>query len=201
MPRSQLSEAEMEEMRGRLSDTALSVYRHEGLAALSFRRLAEAAGISHTLPYRYFGNKEALLARMRADALGRFERYVRDYEKRTDEPLAQVRAIAEGYLAFATELPADYLLIFATEQPSPEQYPNVLKARRSLFDHVVAAVQRCVDHGLISGQAREISHHVWVALHGLLSLHTADQLVHGMSLEELVGPMLDRLLGDDTAKK
>ncbi|NKI16020.1 TetR/AcrR family transcriptional regulator [Spongiibacter sp. KMU-166] len=194
MPRLQQSQEEVEVMRSRLSLTALEVYRREGLSALSFRRIAEAAGISHTLPYRYFDNKEALLARMRADALSRFESYVREYEERVEGALEKVQSIAEGYLAFARELPEDYMLIFATEQPSPEQYPDVLAARCRVFDHVVDAVQRCVECGDLQGNAREISHHVWVALHGLLSLHTADQLVHGMALEEIVGPLLQRLL-------
>ena len=87
------------------------------------------------------------------------------------------------------------MLIFATEQPSPELYPDVLAARRDVFDHVVAVLQRCIDAGLLRGQAREIAHHFWVALHGLLSLHTADQLVHGMELDEIVVPLIQRLLG------
>jgi len=195
MPRIQLSEDEMESMRARLSTTALDVYRREGLSALSFRRIAEAAGISHTLPYRYFENKEALLARMRADALATFEAYVREYESRADSPLGKVQSVAEGYLTFAREHPEDYMLIFATEQPSPELYPDVLAARRDVFDHVVGVLQRCIDAGLLRGQAREIAHHFWVALHGLLSLHTADQLVHGMELDEIVVPLIQRLLG------
>ena len=181
-------------MRGRLSATALDVYRREGLSALSFRRIAEAAGISHTLPYRYFENKEALLARMRADALGTFEAYVREYESRSDEPLGKIQEVAEGYMTFAREHPDDYMLIFASHQPAPELYPDVLAARRDVFDHVVGVVQACIDAGLLSGPAREIAHHFWVALHGLLSLHTADQLVHGMELDEIVEPLIQRLL-------
>lgn len=194
MPRMQQSEQELESMRGRMSAAALELYRRQGLVSLSFRRIAEAMGISHTLPYRYFENKEALLARMRAEALGRFEAYVRCYEERADEPLARVQSIAEGYLAFAREHAEDYVLIFATEQPSPELYPEVLAARRQVFDHVVDALQCCIDAGLLAVDAREFAHHVWVALHGLLSLHTADQLVHGMVLEEIVGPLIQRLL-------
>ncbi|GAB3377489.1 TetR/AcrR family transcriptional regulator [Spongiibacter taiwanensis] len=200
MPRAQQSEQEVESMRARLSEAALVLYRSDGLLSLSFRRIAEVLGISHTLPYRYFDNKEALVARMRADALGRFESYVRDYETRAHEPLEKVYSIAMGYLAFAREHAEDYMLIFASQQPAPEQYPQVLAARRRVFDHVVEGVQRCVDAGLLAVDAREFSHHVWVALHGLLSLHTADQLVHGMRLEEIIKPLLERLLGSARTK-
>ncbi len=194
MARLQLSSEELETMRAHLSDVALGVYRQEGLAGLSFRRLAESAGVSHTLPYRYFDNKEALLARMRTDALARFEVYVREFEGRADKPLAQVESVAQGYMAFAIEHPQDYMLIFSAEQPSPERYPEVLAMRRRLVDHVVDLVQRCIDKGELAGNAREIAHHFWVALHGLLTLHTTDQLVHGMDLEEILPSLIQRLL-------
>ena len=41
-------------MRCQLVDAGLALYRSAGLEAVSLRRLADAVGISHTLPYRYF---------------------------------------------------------------------------------------------------------------------------------------------------
>ncbi|HSW11192.1 MAG TPA: TetR/AcrR family transcriptional regulator [Solimonas sp.] len=181
-------------MRTRLSSAGLDVYRQEGLEAVSFRRLAELLDVSHTLPYRYFQNKDALLARMRADALGRFESYVREHESRADGPLAQVHAVADAYIAFASRHQAEYLLIFATHQPAPELYPEVLQARRQVFDHAVEVLQRCIDAGLLRGEALELAHALWIGLHGLMTLHVAGQLVHGRTLDELVEPLLGRLL-------
>jgi AcrR family transcriptional regulator len=195
MPRAQLTTDQVETMRRRLSSAALRIYLDDGLEGVSFRRLAEAMGVSHMLPYRYFENKEALLARMRADALSRFEDYVREHESRSDNALTRVLAVAEAYVVFARQHPAEYLLIFATHQPSVDLYPELLSARRSLFDHAVEAAQRCIDEGRLSGNARELAHAVWVSLHGLLTLHAAGQLLHGMSLDELVEPLIRRILG------
>ena len=194
MPRAQLTTDELEAMRRRLSAAGLEIYRAEGLEGVSFRRLAELLSVSHTLPYRYFDNKEALLARMRVDALTRFEAEVREHESRADGPMAQVHAVAEAYVAFASRNQAEYLLIFATHQPAVEQYPEVMEARRSLFEHAVEVLQRCIDGGLLRGDARELAHALWVTLHGLMSLHAAGQLMHGKRLEELVEPLLGRLL-------
>ncbi|WP_162932270.1 TetR/AcrR family transcriptional regulator [Solimonas sp. K1W22B-7] len=185
---------EVEAMRRRLSSAGLRIYRQEGLEALTFRRLADALDVSHMLPYRYFDNKDALLARMRVDALGQFESYVREHESRADGPMAQVHAVAEAYVAFAQQHPAEYLLIFATHQPAPGQYPEVLQARRSVFEHAVEVLQRCIDQGRLQGEASELAHALWVNLHGLMTLHAAGQLVHGKTLEQLVEPLLGRLL-------
>lgn len=199
MPRAQLTTDELESMRSRLCSAALELYRQEGLEAISFRRLAEAVGLSHTLPYRYFENKEALLARMRTEGMQRFESFIRAHEQPSSTPLARVRAIALAYIEYARMHPADYLLVFASHQPSPEQYPELLAARRSLFEHAVDAVQQCEDTGALDGDARQIAHAFWVSLHGLMSLHAANQLVHGYDIDELVEPLIARLLGQAAA--
>ncbi len=182
-------------MRRKLTAAALRIYVEEGLEAVSFRRLAEVTGVSHTLPYRYFDNKEALLAHMRVDALGGFERYVRENGARARTPQAQIVAVAEAYIMFARDQPAEYLLIFSTHQPAAELYPELLQARRSLFDHAVGVLERAIEAGLLNGDAREIAHEIWVGLHGLMTLHAAGQLVHGMGFDELVEPLMTRLLG------
>ena len=152
-------------------------------------------GLSHTLPYRYFAHKEALLVAMRVDCTVRFERFVREQEE-VDAPLLQrIRSIAAAYVEFARGNAAEYLLIFSTHQPPPDRYPELLAARRGLFDHAVEVVALCVQAGELHGEPRQIAHEFWIALHGLMTLHVANQLVHGRSLDELVEPLIDRMLG------
>lgn len=199
MPRAQLSTDELETMRQRLSDAALEIYRSEGLEAVTFRRLAEAMGLSHTLPYRYFENKDALLARMRTEGTRRFEAFVRAREPGAGSPLALIHSLAEAYIDFARTWQQDYLLIFSTHQLPPDRYPELLAARRSMFDHAVEIIQSGIDSGDIEGNPRELAHTFWINLHGLMTLHVANQLVHGMSLEQLAPPLIERILGSTAA--
>lgn len=195
MPRAQLTAAEEHAMRRRLAEAALAIYREEGLEALSFRRLAEAMGLSHTLPYRYFPNKEALLVAMRVDCTERLTRFVRQHEPPHAPPLARIRAIAAAYVEYARNHAAEYLLIFSTHQPPPDRYPELLAARRALFDHAVEVLALAVQAGELHGDPRQLAHEYWIALHGLMTLHVANQLVHGRSLEQLVQPLIERMLG------
>lgn len=195
MAKQQLSISERESMRQRLSVAATEIFQEHGLEAVSFRKLADMVDLSHTLPYLYFENKEALLARMRQDALGRFDDFLRRREVSGELPQRRLHSLIAGVLDFVKQCPADYLLIFSTHQPPPDRYPELLAARRHLFDHVVDAVKACIDAGLMEGEARRVTHGLWVTLHGLMSLHVANQLVHGYTLDELVWPIVERISG------
>lgn len=201
MARPQLSAEAVDGMRQRLVQAALAIYREKGLEAVSFRGLAEAIGLSHTLAYRYFDDKEALLTAMRLECTQAFERFVREHEAQRAPLLARIRSVAMAYVAFVQRHPAEYLLIFSTDQPSPADYPELLAARRSLFEHAVGAVAEGVEAGVLQGDAREIAHAFWISLHGLMTLHVAKQLVHGLSLEQLVEPVIARLLGPAAQRK
>lgn len=182
--------------RQRLVRLALDLYLREGADAVSFRRLAEAAGISHTLPYRYFESKEALLVALRVECTHHFERFVRARERRAAAPLAQIREIAAAYVAFVKAHPGEYQMIFSLHQPPPDQYPELLAARRSFFDHAVQVVQAAIDAGELQGEALPLAHLFWVSLHGLITLHVAGQLVHGRTLADLVEPLVGRMLAN-----
>lgn len=195
MPRLALTTAEMDSMRSRLCLAALEIFREKGLDAVSLRGLADMVGLSHTLPYRYFENKEALLAGVRVMCFERFEAYVRQREPKDARALDRVLSVVDSYVGFVNQHPADYQLIFATPQPPPSRYPELLAARKSLFEHAVELAQLCIDEGHVKGSARELAHSIWGGLHGLLTLHVANQLVHGYEIDELVRPTIYRILG------
>lgn len=196
MPRPALTPDAVDATRERLAAAGLALYREQGLEAVSFRAMAEALGISHTQPYRYFESKDALLAQMRVQAMQGFDAYIRAREPADAPVIARVRAVFAAYLAYVQAWAADYRLIFSIEQPPPDRYPALLAARRRLFEHAVDLVQDAIDTGLIRGEARARTHLIWAALHGLLSLHAANQLVHGATLEQLAEPLLALLFSD-----
>jgi AcrR family transcriptional regulator len=125
----------------------------------------------------------------------RFEEFVRGREALAQGTLDRVFAVLDAYRDFVLDHPVEYSLIFATAQPPPQRYPELLAARRRLFEHCVELVQKCIDDEILAGDAREITHAVWAALHGLLTLHVANQLVHGRTLEQLIRPMILQVLG------
>ena len=193
MARPSLTDDARSDMRQRLADAALDLHLSQGADAVSFRALAEALGISHTLIYRYFENKDALFAQVRRDAVRRFEAFVRARERSGETPMQRLRTVFSAYIEYVRSHPKEYLLILAPEQPAPDRYPELLAARQSLFDHAKDAVQACIDDGQIQGDALRISHAFWLGLHGLMTLYVANQLVHGCTLDELAPSLLNLL--------
>jgi len=71
MPKN-LSAAEVDAFRIRLCEVAQHRFASEGRDGVSMRQLADALGCSPMTPYRYFRNKDEILAAVRTAAFERF---------------------------------------------------------------------------------------------------------------------------------
>ncbi len=121
----------------------------QGQAALSVRRVADAAHTSHRAVYALFGSMQGLL-----DALATFG--YRDLATRvgelvpTDDPVADlVRAGVVGFRGFATSRPALFRLTFDDISPAALQQARVVEAAIASYDALAAWVARLRDAGLI----------------------------------------------------
>lgn len=100
------------DLRRTLIESALSIVTQEQDWSFSLRELARRAGVSHAAPHSHFAEKRDLLiavadvgfARLRDRMLEAVSRL-----KRADKALT---AAAQAYIAFATENPALYRLMF-----------------------------------------------------------------------------------------
>ena len=92
--------------RDRLVTVGTELLEEHGLAGISLRSIASAAGVSHGAPRRYFPTYQALLA---AVARGGLE----DLDRQVGPALAadDLRAAARAYLVFARERPEMFALI------------------------------------------------------------------------------------------
>src|ERR1017187_8575171 len=83
-------------------DTAWSMVRADGLAALSLRALAHAVDMEPQSLYTYFASKNALYDRMFADGNQELARRFADTEIPGD-PRAALRAVTRLFVNFAAE--------------------------------------------------------------------------------------------------
>ena len=92
------------DLKRALLDAALTLIDIRGRDALTLRETARRAGVSEAAPYRHFTNLDELLG---AVALEGFEMLIADLES-----TSSVRRIKAAYLAFATDFPGRYELMF-----------------------------------------------------------------------------------------
>ncbi len=195
MPRAPLSEDDIEFQRQRFCAAAMVLYRTKGYEAVTLRNLAQRLKLSHTLAYRYFDSKDALFARIRTDCVRNLLETIRSHDPIGERPVARIHAMALALLDFVRAHPDQYRLIFDIDQPPLHRHLPLLKARRELFDYIVDVIQEGVDSGEIHGDARTVMHCAWAAAHGALMLHAANQLIHGRTLDDLVQPLLETIIG------
>ncbi|SCW31372.1 MULTISPECIES: TetR/AcrR family transcriptional regulator [unclassified Pseudomonas] len=194
MARPVYSADETENLRQTLVRGALELYLEEGMDNVTLRRIAKRVGLSHTVGYRYFANKEALVAEMRRACLLELKAAAMPASDDERDPIERIRSTLRELLAFGSSQPAKYRLIFSDTQPDLTEYPPLLTERWEFFASCVDLVQTAIDQKRLHGNALLLTHGLWSLLHGMLSLHTANQLVHGLSLREMAWPLIDSFL-------
>lgn len=150
-------------------DAAEQVLREEGPQALSVRRIAERAGTSTQAVYTQYGGKPGL-----ADALYRegFRRLAERME-RLDlpaDPIERIRALSHAYRDNA--LANAHLYGLMTGNPIPEYEPPVESRREAMrtIRPLISAIVDAIAAGQLVGDPDRISHQMWAAGHGLISL-------------------------------
>jgi AcrR family transcriptional regulator len=127
--------ARHEETKQEILDTAWSMVRADGLAALSLRALAHAVGMEPQSLYTYFTSKNALYDRMFADGNQELARRFADTEIPGD-PRGALRATAHLFVEFAAQDQARYQLLFLRTlpgfQPSPTSYAIAVEVLNSV---------------------------------------------------------------------
>lgn len=192
MPRT-LSAEQVTEFRTRLCAVAQHRFATQGRDAVSMRQLADALGCSPMTPYRYFRNKDEILAAVRAAAFDRFAAALERAAAGARDPAVAGQAVGQAYVRFALEDPDGYRLMFDVSQPHPDRYPELMRASGRARATMTASIEALVAAGVFHGTPELLGLAFWSAMHGLVMLHLAGKLPGEPSFETIRGEIM-RLL-------
>lgn len=178
MPRV-LSEADVADFRERLCEAAERLFAEQGPDAVTMRQLAAELGVSPMTPYRYFKDKDDILAAVRTNGFNRFADALERARDGAASPRAKGAAVGEAYLTFAFEHPHTYKLMFDLNQPHEGDYPELVAAGNRARATMSAYVKDLVAAGDIVGDAEQIGAMFWAASHGAVVLELAGKLPPG----------------------
>ena len=184
MPRI-LSQNDVTDFRDRLCEAALKRFAEEGEAGISLRRLAGDLGVSPTTPYRYFRDKNEIVAAIRAQAFDRFADKLERAFQSSDDVRARADAVGRAYVAFAFADPQAYRLMFDLVQPDESLYPDLARAGQRARATMSAHLHAMKAAGKLAGDPELIGHVFWSALHGLIVLHLAGKLCGGPDFDAI----------------
>ena len=188
MARTALSQAEVEDFRETLCETATRLFAEEGYEGVTLRALAANLGCSPMTPYRYFENKAEIFEAVRTSAFSRFADAQEQAAAGMTEPGERLRALCLAYVRFATNEPHAYRIMFELDQSQIGE-----EAYRG-WNVMLGTVQEAVASGIIEGDPEIVAHLLWSSVHGLVALHLSGHLTLGRSLEELMDALLEREL-------
>ena len=180
MPRV-LTETDVADFRERLCEAAERLFAEKGPDAVTMRQLSAELGVSPMTPYRYFEDKDDILAAVRTSGFTRFAERLEAARAGVKGPKARGEAVGEAYVAFALENPHSYKLMFDLNQPNVEKYPELIaagaRARATMTDHVKDSIAA----GLFAGDPQQIGMMMWAAVHGIVVLQLAGLLPAGLA--------------------
>lgn len=194
MPRV-LTETDVADFRERLCAAAERLFAERGPDAVTMRQLAAELGVSPMTPYRYFQDKDDILAAVRANG---FNRFAEALEKARDRTSGDARhkgaAVGDAYVTFALEHPHTYKLMFDLNQPDEGKYPELVEAGRRARATLSAYVEDLIADGVLTGDAEQIGTMFWAASHGAVVLELAGKLPPGTAkdLHHALGQAISR---------
>lgn len=193
MPRN-LTPEDVAQFRDRLCDVAEHLFAQHGAEAVTIRQLAGALGVSTMTPYRYFTDKDAILAAVRTRA---FDRHAQALETARNapgaSPVAKSAAIGAAYVRFALENPEAYKLMFDIRQPNAADYPDLVRAGERSRATMTAHLHDLAAAGLFDGDPDYVGHLYWAALHGPIMLQLSGMLNAPLDAPALIEGLTDAL--------
>jgi AcrR family transcriptional regulator len=158
---------------------ALTQLADGGPAAVSVNAIAKRLGVSGPSLYRYFANRDELLAELVVDAYLDFAEALSVATERVRAP-RRVRALADAWRAFARAEPHRYRLLFGPPVPGYDAHsaPLVEASRRAMavglavFGGLGGRDGGAVDTAAEPALARVMS--AWSRIHGFVVLEIGD---------------------------
>jgi AcrR family transcriptional regulator len=189
-----LTSEDIAAFRERLCDVAEEKFAAHGADGVTLRELADALGVSPMTPYRYFKDKDAILAAVRARAFNRFAEAMEAAEtKRTARKTAFTGVL---YVDWAMANPAAYRLMFDTQQPTASNYPELVAAMMRARGTMTAVWKQLQSDNTFKGDIELAGHLMWAAQHGVVMLQLSGLLKPSQDARKLVKRMVDAIARD-----
>ncbi len=175
MPPKLKTDAERQQLRTLIIDSARELFISRGIEAVTMREIAKRIDYSATSIYHYFGDKESLI---RAICDTDFLALASSLKAilQLPHPIKRMLALGSGYAAFALSHPNHYRLMFMTEHPPIDPALSSLKqnnAEQDAYFQLKSVVKEVYDAGYFRSDLHDvdlIAQTIWAGIHGVCSL-------------------------------
>lgn len=195
---------ENQDLKRLILDTTRHLLISKGYASLSMRRIAKEMNYSATSIYLHFKNKDALFhALIEEGMIVLLERQRKIARQFSDNVLARLRALCEGYISFGIECPEYYEIMFMLHPELTSRFPrhSFRRARRNL-DLMKVTLDEGLKEGVIDvADSNAATNVMWAALHGAVSILLAQRLDTRIEPQSFIENVLDNIVRSVTTKQ
>ena len=170
------------DLRQTILDSAVARIAEFGPDGLSFRRLAQDAGVSHQAPYHHFTDRRGIFEAISAEGFALLADALEDALASGDDDPAV--ALLEGYVGFALAHRGHFRVMFRPDL-CPDDDPDLRRSGGQAFDLLVDHVRTTLGPDATVDEIRARAAAMWSLAHGMATL-----LVDG-PLERKLGPVTD----------
>ena len=154
------------ELRSRVLGVAVDALGEHGVSGFTTRRVAELAGTSVPAVYELFDDKAGLIRQVFFEGFRLLGRELATVPA-TDDPLADVAAIASAFRRFCVQRPALAQVMFTRPFASFDPSPEDVAAGTAVRELIIGRIKRCIDAGLMVGSPTDIGHVLLALVQGL----------------------------------
>ena len=175
------------DLREALIKAGRAILAKDGIDALTLRACARKAGVSHAAPQHHFASINDLLAEIAATG---FEDFVRSLDKaaaHAPSPIERLKAMGQGYVAFARGRPAVYQLMFGVAAPLSSE--RLQTAKVAAWEQLANLVSEAA--GPVNKDAKALQ--VWSTVHGFSMLVISQRLPSIISIPQVLDRVIDGL--------
>jgi len=156
-----------------LIDAGLALLSEGGLSALTLRKCAARAGVSHAAPAHHFNGLKGLRTAIVTEGFRKFARaMIEQRDAADDDPHSRLVAIGNAYLTFARNNEAISTLMFITDEIFNED-PEFQSESIAAYD-VLANACEAFEPGIAGQKGTEVL--VWSLVQGYASLARTGQV-------------------------
>jgi AcrR family transcriptional regulator len=166
---------------GRILDAARTVFARKGLSA-TMDDVAEEAGVSHGLAYRYFANKTALVSELVIEDLQAPVGWLVQFANESSTPSDKIRQMVTGLLESRRDHPEQYQLLAQVlyDDSAPADLRDQVAERRrkiqAVLRHLIAVGQATGE--VAPGDPDQLVRAVLATLDGLTDWQSSDPAAH-----------------------
>jgi AcrR family transcriptional regulator len=188
------------DLKNALIQAGTDILASEGTAALSLRKVAARAGVSHSAPYAHFADKQALIAAISANGFNRlYEQVIQAVEHHEGDLHTMLLEVAYTYVSFALENPACFKVMFSSVLEKEKDYPEFVEASQRNFYQLEELVRQWQVGGVLkAGDVQLQATALWSLVHGFIALLLENQIssriLNQYSTREILTRLIDQIV-------